>query len=53
MNRDGGEQGYNFSRLWLNDYLKSVDNWDISNYNERFDLIYNRFLKIWEYHKPE
>ena len=49
MNRDGGEQGYNYSRLWLNDYLKSIDNWDISNYNERFDLIYNRFLKIWGY----
>ena len=49
MNRQGAEQGYNFSRLWLNDYLKSIDNWNINNYNERFDLIYNRFLKIWEY----
>ena len=49
MNRQDAEQGYNFSRLWLNDYLKTIDNWDISNYNERFDLIYNRFLKIWEY----
>ena len=49
MNRQGAEQGYNFSRLWLNDYLKSIDNWNIDNYNERFDLIYNRFIKIWEY----
>jgi len=49
MNRQGAEQGYNFSRLWLNDYLKTIDDWDISSYNERFDLIYNRFLKIWEY----
>jgi len=49
MNRQGAEQGYNYSRLWLNDYLKTIDNWDISNYNERLDLIYNRFLKIWEY----
>ena len=49
MNRQGAEQGYNFSRLWLNDYLKTIDKWDISNYNKRFDLIYNRFLKIWEY----
>ena len=49
MNKEGGEQGYIFSRLWLNDYLKSIDNWDINKYNERFDLIYNRFLKIWEY----
>lgn len=49
MNRQGAEQGYNFSRLWLNDYLKTIDNWNIANYNERFDLIYSRFLKIWEY----
>ncbi|WCO02907.1 DUF4268 domain-containing protein [Psychroserpens ponticola] len=49
MNRQDAEQGYNFSRLWLNDYLKTIVNWDISNYDERFDLIYNRFLKIWEY----
>ncbi|WP_281777815.1 DUF4268 domain-containing protein [Croceibacter atlanticus] len=49
MNRQGAEQGYNFSRLWLNDYLKTIDNWNIDNYNERFDLIYNRFIKIWEY----
>jgi len=49
MNIDGGEQGYNFSRLWLNDYLKSINGWDINKYNERFDLIFNRFLKIWEY----
>ncbi|WP_445737589.1 DUF4268 domain-containing protein [Mariniflexile sp.] len=49
MNRQGAEQGYNYSRLWLNDYLKTIDSWDIANYNERFDLIYSRFLKIWEY----
>jgi uncharacterized protein with ParB-like and HNH nuclease domain len=49
MNRKDAEQGYNFSRLWLNDYLKTIDNWDISNYNKRFDIIYDRFLKIWEY----
>lgn len=49
MNRQGAEQGYNYSRLWLNDYLKTIDNWTIANYNERFDLIYSRFIKIWEY----
>lgn len=49
MNRQGAEQGYNYSRLWLNDYLKTIDNWNINNYNVRFDLIYSRFLKIWEY----
>ncbi|MFT6128136.1 MAG: hypothetical protein ACJAVA_002635 [Flavobacteriaceae bacterium] len=49
MNRQGAEQGYKYSRLWLNDYLKTTDSWDIANYNARFDLIYSRFLKIWEY----
>ena len=49
MNKQGAEQGYIYSRLWLNDYLKTIDNWTVASYNERFDLIYNRFLKIWEY----
>jgi hypothetical protein len=49
VNRQGAEQGYKYSRLWLNDYLKTTDSWDIANYNARFDLIYSRFLKIWEY----
>ncbi|MGI9525801.1 MAG: DUF4268 domain-containing protein [Weeksellaceae bacterium] len=49
MNRHGAEQGYIYSRLWLNDLLRSIDNWSIVNYNQRFDLIYDRFLKIWEY----
>jgi hypothetical protein len=49
MNRQGAEQGYNYSRLWLNDYLKTIDSWNIANYNERFSLIYNRFINIWQY----
>ena len=49
MNNQGGEQGYSYSRLWLNDYLKAINNWDVTNYNERFNLIYERFLKIWNY----
>ena len=49
MNRSDGEQGYIYSRLWLNDYLKNIDNWDVENYYSRFSLIYDRFLKIWEY----
>ncbi|SHK63490.1 Uncharacterized conserved protein, contains ParB-like and HNH nuclease domains [Maribacter aquivivus] len=49
MNKSGNEQGYNFSRLWLNDYLKNIDAWNIKQYNERFELIYNRFLNIWEH----
>ena len=47
MNIDGGEQGYQYSRLWLNSYLQSIDHWNPSNYEERLSLIYERFLKIW------
>jgi uncharacterized protein with ParB-like and HNH nuclease domain len=49
MNVDGNEQGYKYSRLWLNTYLNSLDHWDASKYDERLDIIYERFLKIWEY----
>ncbi len=49
MNRDNQEQGYRYSRLWLNDYLKQQDCWNIAKYNERLTIIYERFLKIWQY----
>jgi uncharacterized protein with ParB-like and HNH nuclease domain len=49
MNVDGLEQGYNFSRLWLNAYLKSIDAWNTAAYEERLNIIYERFLKIWEF----
>lgn len=49
MNFDGNEQGYQFSRLWLNSYLKSIDTWNVSKYEERLNIIYERFLKIWEF----
>ncbi len=49
MNVDGNEQGYNYSRLWLNTYLKLIDGWNIKRFEERFNIIYDRFLKIWEY----
>jgi hypothetical protein len=26
-----------------------LDNWDVSKYEERLNIIYDRFLKIWEY----
>jgi uncharacterized protein with ParB-like and HNH nuclease domain len=49
MNNEGNEQGYNYSRLWLNTYLKSLNSWNVSKYEERLNIIYKRFLKIWEY----
>lgn len=49
MNLNEGEQGYQYSRLWLNTFLNSLDEWNVKNYHDRFELIYKRFLKIWEY----
>jgi uncharacterized protein with ParB-like and HNH nuclease domain len=49
MNNDSGEQGYNYSRLWLNAFLKSLDTWNVVNYEQRLNIICDRFLKIWEY----
>jgi uncharacterized protein with ParB-like and HNH nuclease domain len=48
MNIDGGEQGYVYSRLWLNNYLKTIDSWNMQSFEKRLELIYDRFLKIWE-----
>ncbi|PTM04786.1 MAG: DUF4268 domain-containing protein, partial [Bacteroidetes bacterium] len=48
MNVDGNEQGYSYSRLWLNSYLKLLDKWTVAEYEERLNIIYERFLKIWE-----
>ncbi|MCH7402245.1 DUF4268 domain-containing protein [Belliella kenyensis] len=49
MNENGLEQGYAYSRLWLNTYLQKIEKWDINAYEERFKIIYERFLKIWEF----
>lgn len=49
MNVDNKEQGYQYSRLWFNSYLKSINHWNVLNYEERLILICERFLKIWEY----
>jgi hypothetical protein len=48
MNVDGKEQGYNFSRLWLNRDLKEKVKWDASAIEERAHYISERFTKIWE-----
>jgi uncharacterized protein with ParB-like and HNH nuclease domain len=48
MNVDGKEQGYNFSRLWLNRDLKEITKWDKSEIETRANSISERFIKIWE-----
>lgn len=49
MNSDGKEQGYAFSRLWLNRYLKDIDAWNVESFEERSRLLSERVLEIWRY----
>lgn len=49
MNHEGKEQGYKFSRLWLNRYLKDIDAWNVETYQERSRLLSERVLEIWRY----
>lgn len=48
MNIDSKEQGYIFSRLWLNRDLKEKTKWDKTEIEERANTISERFIKIWE-----
>ena len=49
MNHDGGEQGYRFSRLWLNKYLSELEEWNKEQLLGRFEIIKERFLKVWPF----
>jgi uncharacterized protein with ParB-like and HNH nuclease domain len=49
MNEDGKEQGYKFSRLWLNKHLALLEKWDLEEIERRFKIISDRFLKIWKF----
>lgn len=48
MNVDGKEQGYSFSRLWLNRDLKEKSKWDKAEIEGRANTISERFIQIWE-----
>ncbi|MDX2250504.1 MAG: DUF262 domain-containing protein [Bacteroidia bacterium] len=48
MNIDEKEQGYKFSRLWLNRDLKEKTKWNKEKIENRANQIGKRFLKIWE-----
>lgn len=48
MNIDGNEQGYKFSRLWLNRNLKEKEKWNKEEIEKRANEISERFMKIWE-----
>ena len=45
--------GYKDSRLWMNKYLSNLEKWDKTEIEKRFDLIAERFLKIWKYPQIE
>lgn len=49
MNYNSKEQGYAFSRLWLNRYLKEIDVWNLHTYQERSRILCERVLEIWRY----
>lgn len=46
--RDLKDAGYRDSRFWLNRYLASLDKWDKSQIENRFNLIAERALKLWD-----
>lgn len=48
MNKDGKEQGYVYSRLWMNAYLKNINVWNRETYIERTKILTDRFLEIWK-----
>ncbi len=47
MNENGGEQGYRFSRLWLNRDLQTLDRWGVEQVERRAERIAKRFLQVW------
>lgn len=51
--RDLELAGYKDSRLWLNKYLSIAEKWDTSEIERRFDILSERFLKIWTYPEIE
>jgi uncharacterized protein with ParB-like and HNH nuclease domain len=46
--RDLPNAGYKDSKLWLNKYLAGIEKWDRKEIETRFNLIAERFLRIWE-----
>jgi uncharacterized protein with ParB-like and HNH nuclease domain len=53
MRDDDREAGYDYSPLWLNSYLRKIDHWNIENFENRLQIITDRFLKVWPYPQVE
>lgn len=46
--RDLENAGYKDSRLWLNKYLSTISTWNKVEIEKRFEIIADRFIKIWD-----
>lgn len=46
--RDLENSGFKDSRLWLNKYLSTAQKWDKIEIEKRFEILAERFLKIWK-----
>lgn len=53
MNYDNGEQGYAYSKLWLNQDLRTLECWNEETYNQRTNRLTSRFIEIWSLPKIE
>ena len=53
MNVGGKEQGYAYSRLWLNRDLLKLDSWTVANFKKRHAKLIRRVLDIWPYPEVE
>jgi hypothetical protein len=49
LNKNDKQQGYNYSNLKLNHFLKEIDEWNIENLEKRLKWLTERFYKIWGY----
>lgn len=49
--RDLPEKGYRESKLFLNKYLASIEQWTPKELETRFELIFERFKEVWAYPK--
>lgn len=49
MNDENKEQGYKFSRLWLNRELKTLTKWGRKEIENRTNVITERFINIWQH----
>lgn len=46
--RDLENSGFKDSRLWLNKYVGNLEEWNTTEIKKRFDIIAERFLRIWK-----